>query len=387
MKSTIEKRYNVKLRENKFKESIVFNVYNRRYQDRRINVRRKEYELPIISMIADKMTTTICNSQLITDSKLYRFTPLKVFINNYLKCGMSAMSIYGDSLRNYKYNEIYLGENTVVLYNKLMNDDTFVEVHTKGRVDYYYWTDGRLEEIESKTVSVPQFMLLYDEPIWYSNRSQVEVIKIAYNNFAKDVYLSTKKVFMDRQLMRIDPSTGQPLAPDDVAQELFTLVESDMREKADKLFFEYNPDMRTEDNIKSLSYHVGLLTSALGLGNNFICENRTANAHNSIIAWTTSNQELIDTIATYTMMIKEKCETFFSAVEMKKVTFNFNYDFIIDRTGERESDRKDIELGIMSKEEYRVKWYGETKEEAGKNVPKSEIFSVGDIFNNELVGV
>lgn len=42
---------------------------------------------------------------------------------------------------------------------------------------------------------------------------------------------------------------------------------------------------------------------------------------------------------------------------------------IVDAETEREQDRKDVAMGVMRVEEYRAKWYGETLEEAAKNLP------------------
>lgn len=46
------------------------------------------------------------------------------------------------------------------------------------------------------------------------------------------------------------------------------------------------------------------------------------------------------------------------------VTINFEDGFIIDDNAAKESDRQDIRDGIMQPYEYRVKWYGETEEDA-----------------------
>ena len=37
---------------------------------------------------------------------------------------------------------------------------------------------------------------------------------------------------------------------------------------------------------------------------------------------------------------------------------------------ERQQDRQDVSMGVMRLEEYRAKWYGETVEQARKNLPE-----------------
>ena len=50
---------------------------------------------------------------------------------------------------------------------------------------------------------------------------------------------------------------------------------------------------------------------------------------------------------------------------------------IEDKTTERQSDRQDVAMGAMSLAEYRAKWYGETPEQAQKNLPEQ--------FDNEVI--
>ena len=42
----------------------------------------------------------------------------------------------------------------------------------------------------------------------------------------------------------------------------------------------------------------------------------------------------------------------------------------MDAEADRQTDRADVAMGVMSLAEYRSKWYGETMEEAQKNLPE-----------------
>lgn len=48
----------------------------------------------------------------------------------------------------------------------------------------------------------------------------------------------------------------------------------------------------------------------------------------------------------------------------------FKDSILVDEETEREQDRQDVAMGVMRLEEYRAKWYGETLEEAVKNLPE-----------------
>lgn len=53
-----------------------------------------------------------------------------------------------------------------------------------------------------------------------------------------------------------------------------------------------------------------------------------------------------------------------------KVSFDWDDSIIVDAELERQQDRNDVAMGVMRLEEYRAKWYGETLEEAAKNLPE-----------------
>lgn len=48
----------------------------------------------------------------------------------------------------------------------------------------------------------------------------------------------------------------------------------------------------------------------------------------------------------------------------------FKDSILVDEETEREQDRQDVAMGVMRLDEYRAKWYGETLEEAVKNLPE-----------------
>ena len=53
-----------------------------------------------------------------------------------------------------------------------------------------------------------------------------------------------------------------------------------------------------------------------------------------------------------------------------QVSFDWDDSIVVDAEAERQTDRADVAMGVMSLAEYRSKWYGETLEEAQKNLPE-----------------
>lgn len=52
------------------------------------------------------------------------------------------------------------------------------------------------------------------------------------------------------------------------------------------------------------------------------------------------------------------------------IVIDFDDSIIEDKETERNRDRQDVSMGVMSHAEYRAKWYGETLEEATKKLPE-----------------
>ena len=48
----------------------------------------------------------------------------------------------------------------------------------------------------------------------------------------------------------------------------------------------------------------------------------------------------------------------------------FNDSILTDEESERQQDRQDVSMGVMSHLEYRMKWYNEDEETAAENLPE-----------------
>lgn len=60
----------------------------------------------------------------------------------------------------------------------------------------------------------------------------------------------------------------------------------------------------------------------------------------------------------------------FSGRKKYEMSFDWDDSIVTDREQDRKQDIQDVSMGIMRPEEYRAKWYGETVEQARKNLPE-----------------
>ena len=62
----------------------------------------------------------------------------------------------------------------------------------------------------------------------------------------------------------------------------------------------------------------------------------------------------------------------YRAVRNYQTSFDWDDSIVTDVESERQSDRLDVAMGAMSLVEYRMKWYGETEEQAKAAVQQPE---------------
>ena len=63
---------------------------------------------------------------------------------------------------------------------------------------------------------------------------------------------------------------------------------------------------------------------------------------------------------------------------MAEITIKFDDSIIVDETTERTQDMLDVQAGIMSKVEYRMKWYNEDEKTATEKIENIDMFTIPD---------
>lgn len=207
-------------------------------------------------------------------------------------------------------------------------------------------------------------------------------VDLAYNNFNRDIKLGGKKVFMSKSLMEQDQN-GTTVTPDDVAQQLFTMLgDEDSFDKA-QLIQEHNPDLRTQQNVDAVQAQLDYLSFKCGFGT----KHYQFNAGSVVTAtqYTGDKQELVQNASKHYITIESFLKSIVKAVlwagsaimglpvdPEADCVVNFEDSFIIDKESERQRDMQEVRDGIMNKWEYRAKWYGEDEQTAKANLPQQE---------------
>ena len=209
----------------------------------------------------------------------------------------------------------------------------------------------------------------------YANALDIlQAVDIAYNNFVKDFKLGGKKVFYNKAMLQTN-SEGKTITPDDVAQQLFQQVGDGMDFDAKQMVQEFNPSLRVQENKDGVQAQLDYLSFKCGMGTKRYQFNasgvKTATEYNG------ERQELVQHAQRHAIVLESALQTICKALLYigkafcsadvdpdTPITIQFEDGFVIDDVAARENDRQDIRDGILQHWEYRVKWYGETEEQA-----------------------
>lgn len=232
--------------------------------------------------------------------------------------------------------------------------------------------------------------------VFYNAIDNLKGVDLAYNNFNSDIWLGQKKVFLSKSLMS-DMTGSEPIAPDEVNQQLFCYVAESIDDGTGKpLVQEHNPDLRIKDNSDAVQAQLDYLSFKVGFGTKHYQFNSGSivtatqytgdkqdliqNAHKHFIHVESFLHGLVKTLLWIGHnYIDEKVD------DSAHITVIFDQSPLIDENAERLRDLQEVKDGLKAGWEYRMKWYGETEEKAKAMIEEISGGEVG-YSDDELMG-
>lgn len=150
----------------------------------------------------------------------------------------------------------------------------------------------------------------------------------------------------------------------------------DIEDGDKELFKEFSPELREQGFINGLEKYYRLIEFAVGLAYGDLSDvqyvDKTATEIKS------SKARKYNRVTAIQEKLKLCLEDFVAGVAFYNGLYTsgyelkckFNDSILTDEEAERQQDRQDVSMGVMSLAEYRAKWYGETEEEAEKKLPE-----------------
>lgn len=206
-------------------------------------------------------------------------------------------------------------------------------------------------------------------------------IDFEYDSFGQEFQLGRKRIFVAPELLT--SKNGEPVF--DISDGVFYQLPEDFSGNDDSksLLQESNMALRVTEHEQAINDDLNYLSMKCGFGqNHYRFKDGSIQTATQVIS---ENSDMYRTIRKHEIVLesvlKDLCRKIIELgqalnIEGLKLDADIRVDFddsiIEDRQAERSRDREDVGMGAMSLAEYRSKYYGETLEEAKKNLPASD---------------
>lgn len=217
--------------------------------------------------------------------------------------------------------------------------------------------------------------------VYANSLDQLEACDIAYDNFVSDFFLGRKRVFINQDVIQLDEK-GKPNMPRTMESRLFYSMGKTLSSD-NKMFEEYNPQLRVEENRNGIQTALDILSQNVGFG-----QHRYSFEKGGITTATevkSSNKDLTESVAKQRTMIEDFLNSLVKSILWlgknvigenvnpdAKVTITFDDSMFQDPEAERQQMIQEIREGIRQKWEYRVKYLGEDEATAKAMVQEEE---------------
>ena len=339
--------------------------------------------------------------------------------------GIGINYLAADQIIPITYDNGILREAAFVSNRYLNGEDVyFVSIHLLNKDNTYniesFYLDKNGAHIESEKYGkmvhtgspYPWFSLIrksgvnifdYDSPFGVSIISGSEDIlkglDCAFDNFITDFKLGRKMVLMTQDMFNTDKD-GKLIAPQEEEEQLFINAGDKVLEG--KMYQEYNPQLRVAENVAGLQKMLDLFSLRIGLGaKRYVLDGSTINT-TTATQWVGERQEMIQNAHKEMICIEKALKETVRAIlwigknVLKEdvnpdalIVIDADDSYIIDADTERAQWLNDLQLGLRSRAEYRMYMYGESEEEAKKNIQPTftELFQgvqAGVVSKDEL---
>lgn len=198
-----------------------------------------------------------------------------------------------------------------------------------------------------------------------------------YDSYINEFVLGKKRIFVAPEMLYTDEFGNVAFDPNDVA---FYQLPEDSLKNGGKPITEVNMDIRSEEHEKAINNNLNLLSMKCGFGSeHYKFENGNIQTATQVIS---ENSDMYRTKNKHEIILSDVLTELYRIVARlgkvigantnanSEIAISFDDSIIEDKQAERNEDRKDVSMGVMRLEEYRAKHYGETIEEAAKNLPE-----------------
>ena len=223
--------------------------------------------------------------------------------------------------------------------------------------------------------------------IFANAMDNLKEIDLVFDSYANEFILGKKRIFVNAKDWAVNSKTGEEydvFDSNDVV--LYVLPEAD---DGKQIITDQTQALRVQDHITALQNQLNLFGYKCGLGTeHYKFDSAGVATATQIIS---VNSEMFRNIKKHEIILEEALITIVKAMlyaintftnekvnENAEITIKFDDSIIIDESAERTQDLLDVNAGIMSKVEYRMKWYAEDEKTATEKIESMDMFTITD---------
>lgn len=229
---------------------------------------------------------------------------------------------------------------------------------------------------------------------------QLKTCDDIFDAFRQEFVLGRMKTYVSAALWRIEVGkNGEMIKTFDNFTDQYYILPETQGTREDKPMIQVEcPPLRYDAYESGLTRALNLLGSKCGFGlNRFKIENGGLMTATQVVS---ENSELFRNLKKHARLLEQALidmtnsivylnDTFlseekFGDVDYSNITVLFDDSIIEDKKSEKEQARLDVQSGIMSKQEYRIKYYGESEEEANEKVREYYLFTLLNDYQMSL---
>lgn len=202
-----------------------------------------------------------------------------------------------------------------------------------------------------------------------------KLVDLAFANFMNDIELGQKMVFLDEGMLH--GKRGNLTVPFDVKKRLFVNIDRGIGENASHID-EYNPSLRSEENLRALSTALSMLGLRAGFGAEHWKLDRVSGSIQTATATMMARQDMVLTFKRHENSFRRPIQDMLSCMlealgyADARVDVAFDDSILQDTDRQREIDRQEVAAGLMPKWVYVMKWNAVDEQTARQWVADTE---------------
>lgn len=215
-------------------------------------------------------------------------------------------------------------------------------------------------------------------PIYANSIDVLKALDLTYDSLVNEIQNGRKRLFVTQEAMKVggDGCFKNAFDPQDV---LFYILDSNFNENKQSYVQEVNGELRIAELKNALQTNLDLLSMKVGLGDKYFKFDGTqiTRTATEVIS---ENSDLFRTIVKHETLLESALQELIrniieigNAEKIFKISPNiinikFDDSIIESKEQEKAQDRQDMTMEVMSRKEYREKWYGEDEETAKQKI-------------------